>query len=1418
MKREIIFILLISLIYSALHCNARVISTASELINLFNNTKLVNEDIDLAADLDFENITIPASLGKKNKTMYTGKFNGNGHAIKNLVMNSKYSASLFFHCGNVTITNLVIDHSCSFTGITAAGLCTEVYGYAAFKNVINKANVTGQYLYSAGFVGNLSDIEQSPVIFDNCINEGTAQGQVYVSGFIGVVDSTYDKVIEFINCTNNGMITGFESSSNSLGGFIGALQGSGYVSLKFTNTINNGSIAGGDFISGFVGRLYTCSQCSIMANNSTNNGNARGQNYVSGFIGIVESNDETDFFLINSSNNGNVSGSDGVAGFFGVISVDQYGQVMTPLRFSLTGCINNGRIDGEKYIGGYFGEVFNSGTLFNITHSINSGAVNGSDNIGGFFGMINCQTDMVMNITNSRNDGTITSFKNAGSFIGALEYVTQVTLSGCSNTGTVKVYCSVCQVGGVIGSVMKSQEMTLASSLVISSFTSDSLIDVSCSSCGVGGLIGSISGTDQTLVSITDSIINGTLNVATNNEHFSFAGGILGYTLDDNENLAIAISNCTRNTQITVDNVDNVGGFIGASSSTKTIINCTTISICDSQSLGSITASKTLNLGGFIGYLFNIQSVTIAHSHNRGPLTPKESPDIVVGGLIGYYTSAMNIIIVPAILVSDSNNYGDIISDNEASVLGGLVGNVNRTINIDIVLERSANFGAVRALNPAGSVGGLVGCMEDNIAFDVFIRECTNHGLVYSGGSKSSDPNGVGGLIGSIVDNGNLTIDLYSFENYGPIVSSSGNNMAGGLIGRFVGNGMSTLLVKKVLNNNTVNASGEKNDLGGLIGRMCENPLVSVKFVDIINNGYIHTGAGTEFSNLGGIVGNMTQSPSMNVVVINVTNNGNVESCPSCKSNAGGLIGRVAPIYERSLFTLSVSNSINHGNVTSGDTSSMACGLFCTPDNWENMKGNVILTNVINKGSIGNAKTYGISTKASSASNVVSMGPTIGYDAKPFFGVMVESLSLFAHKNVCPNCTIATKFEEDGNGFFITTKDKKRVDEQLNRKAMVEQFGMVWSNKLELERGIHVTVGNPVNCVIDLVQNTGMGVFQALVAKHIEPGRFHFVDRKNMSCELDNHTIFKSDTDVALCRKVVLHNEYENVAYVEYNMPLGSSVPSKFFDGLYVVRNTHNKTVLYNTNSIIDSDTEITIEAICIGMNRTVCPTTKTCMWVIKCADKSVIIPVLVVCSIAVFACLAAGVFVLVYRMIKKHQELNGYSLMEEDLFNTKGGLTTVTVPIHGENKELQLTDEVGHGSFATVWKVLAVDDQTVFAVKIISNKSKNEFTSAQKEADLLCQLDTQFVVAVYGCSCTEKSMAIAMEYFPLGSLQKVLQDGSLESQARIPMLLDVARGMEYLHSMAIIHRDLKPGNVLVSSLDPREHPMCKFVLFTSFL
>ncbi|KAL3833546.1 hypothetical protein ACJIZ3_008282 [Penstemon smallii] len=138
--------------------------------------------------------------------------------------------------------------------------------------------------------------------------------------------------------------------------------------------------------------------------------------------------------------------------------------------------------------------------------------------------------------------------------------------------------------------------------------------------------------------------------------------------------------------------------------------------------------------------------------------------------------------------------------------------------------------------------------------------------------------------------------------------------------------------------------------------------------------------------------------------------------------------------------------------------------------------------------------------------------------------------------------------------------------------------------------------------------------------------------------------------------------------------------------------------------------------------------------------------------------------------------------------------------PIHWE--DLQLREEVGHGSFAVVYR--GVWNSSEVAVKVYSGNQCNEQTllDYKKEIDMMRRLRHPNVLLFMGAVCSEEKLAMVTEYLPRGSLFRVLHKNnqSLDIRRRIRMAIDVARGMNYLHhrNPPIVHRDLKSSNLLV--------------------
>ncbi|KAL5709119.1 hypothetical protein ACHQM5_019841 [Ranunculus cassubicifolius] len=154
------------------------------------------------------------------------------------------------------------------------------------------------------------------------------------------------------------------------------------------------------------------------------------------------------------------------------------------------------------------------------------------------------------------------------------------------------------------------------------------------------------------------------------------------------------------------------------------------------------------------------------------------------------------------------------------------------------------------------------------------------------------------------------------------------------------------------------------------------------------------------------------------------------------------------------------------------------------------------------------------------------------------------------------------------------------------------------------------------------------------------------------------------------------------------------------------------------------------------------------------------------------------------------------------------GNLVISVQVLRNVTKNFAPENELGRGGFGTVYKG-ELDDGTAIAVKrmesgIITNKALDEF---QSEIAVLSKVRHRHLVSLLGYSIEGNERLLVYEYMPEGALSrhlfhwKSLKLEPLSWKKRFNIALDVARAMEYLHSLAhqsFIHRDLKSSNILL--------------------
>ncbi|KAL6502023.1 hypothetical protein OROGR_027156 [Orobanche gracilis] len=134
--------------------------------------------------------------------------------------------------------------------------------------------------------------------------------------------------------------------------------------------------------------------------------------------------------------------------------------------------------------------------------------------------------------------------------------------------------------------------------------------------------------------------------------------------------------------------------------------------------------------------------------------------------------------------------------------------------------------------------------------------------------------------------------------------------------------------------------------------------------------------------------------------------------------------------------------------------------------------------------------------------------------------------------------------------------------------------------------------------------------------------------------------------------------------------------------------------------------------------------------------------------------------------------------------------------------EDLQIGERIGIGSYGEVYR--GEWNGTEVAVKKFMKQdiSGDALEQFKCEIEIMLRLRHPNVVLLMGAVMQPPNMSILTEFLPRGSLYKLLHRPRtpIDEIRRIKMALDVAKGMNYLHSShpVIVHRDLKTPNLLV--------------------
>ncbi|MBP1559703.1 MAG: Stk1 family PASTA domain-containing Ser/Thr kinase [Oscillospiraceae bacterium] len=131
-----------------------------------------------------------------------------------------------------------------------------------------------------------------------------------------------------------------------------------------------------------------------------------------------------------------------------------------------------------------------------------------------------------------------------------------------------------------------------------------------------------------------------------------------------------------------------------------------------------------------------------------------------------------------------------------------------------------------------------------------------------------------------------------------------------------------------------------------------------------------------------------------------------------------------------------------------------------------------------------------------------------------------------------------------------------------------------------------------------------------------------------------------------------------------------------------------------------------------------------------------------------------------------------------------------------------EITELIGIGGMADVYKATDILEDRVVAVKIL----KNEFADNEdfvrrfrNESKAIAVLSHPNIVKIFDVGFTDKIQFIVMEYIDGITLKEFMeQQGVLKWKDSIHFIIQILRALQHAHDRGIVHRDIKPQNIML--------------------